>query len=178
MLTGPGTIMIKLIRTLCLLSASLSLIAMTLITVVDVCARYLFNRPIYGSGEMIQYLLAIAVFSGLFIVNQEKGHVSVTLLEGLFVKYIPKTYDFVFHLVSLLGLMGINAILAWQFFDYLQYPETSIVLGIPLNGVIALMLIFGMLSLVGALQALVLGVRRHLHGQTTASHHGSDQEAV
>lgn len=170
--------MIKLIRTLCLISASLSLIAMTLITVVDVCARYLFNRPIYGSGEMIQYLLAIAVFSGLFIVNQEKGHVSVTLLEGLFVKYIPKTYDFVFHLVSLLGLMGINAILAWQFLDYLQYPETSIVLGIPLNGVIALMLIFGMLSLVGALQALVLDVRRHLHGQATASHHGSDQEAV
>lgn len=151
---------------------------MTLITVVDVVARYLFNRPIYGSGEMIQYLLAIAVFSGLFIVNQEKGHVSVTLLEGLFIKHIPKTYDFVFHLVTLLGLLGINAILTWQFLDYLQYPETSIVLGIPINGVIALMLMFGILSLIGALQALVFDVRRHNREQATASQHDSSQESI
>lgn len=170
--------MIKLIRTLCLLTASLSLIAMTLITVVDVVARYFINRPIYGSGEMIQYLLAIAVFSGLFIVNQEKGHVSVTLLEGLFVKYIPKTYDFLFHLVTVLGLLGINAILVWQFIDYRAYPETSVVLGIPLNVVITLMLIFGLLSLIGAFYAVVMDVRLHRQGQTTGSHHGSDEETV
>lgn len=169
--------MMKAIRTICLLVSSICLTAMTLITVVDVSARYFLNRPIYGSGEMVQYLLAVAVFAGLFIVNQEKGHVSVTLLEGLFLKYIPKTYAFLFHAVTVLGLLGINGILAWQLADYWAYPEVSVVLRIPVHYVIAIMLAFGMLSMLAAFQAALGDIRAHRHATgraQTDSNRGSN----
>lgn len=170
--------MMKAIKTICLLVSSLCLTAMTLITVVDVCARYFLNRPIYGSGEMVQYLLAVAVFSGLFIVNQEKGHVNVTLLEGVFLKYIPKTYNFLFHAVTFLGLLGVNGILVWQFLDYLAYPEVSVVLRIPVNYVIATMLVFGVLSMFAALQAARRDLRNHHRLNVDRTTHSLNREAV
>ena len=47
---------------------SLLLFLMMAITFVDVIGRYLFNAPIFGAAEMIQFLLAGTVFSGLILV--------------------------------------------------------------------------------------------------------------
>jgi len=58
-----------------------ALLAMMLLTFVDVLGRYAFNAPIYGASEMISYLLAAMLFAGLALVSGERSHITVTLFE-------------------------------------------------------------------------------------------------
>lgn len=59
-----------------------SLLAMMILTFVDVVGRYAFRAPIFGSSEMISYLLAVTVFAGLAVVTGERNHVTIALFEG------------------------------------------------------------------------------------------------
>lgn len=59
-----------------------SLLAMMILTFVDVVGRYVFRAPIFGSSEMISYLLAVTVFAGLAVVTGERNHVTIALFEG------------------------------------------------------------------------------------------------
>lgn len=49
------------------------------ITVVNVFMRYVFVRPISGSDEMVQFLLALLIFSAFPLVTVERRHFSVSL---------------------------------------------------------------------------------------------------
>jgi TRAP-type C4-dicarboxylate transport system permease small subunit len=59
-----------------------ALLAMMVLTFVDVLGRYAFNAPVFGAGEMISYLLAITLFAGLAFVSGERSHISITLFDG------------------------------------------------------------------------------------------------
>lgn len=59
-----------------------SLLAMMILTFVDVVGRYVLRAPVFGSSEMISYLLAVTVFAGLAVVTGERNHVTIALFEG------------------------------------------------------------------------------------------------
>ncbi|WP_152527880.1 TRAP transporter small permease [Lutibaculum baratangense] len=63
------------------LGAAIFLLAMMLVTTVDVAGRYLFATPLPGAFELTQLLLAATVFAGLPLVTLKEEHVSVTLLS-------------------------------------------------------------------------------------------------
>ena len=54
-----------------------------LLTFADVFARYLFARPIRGSVEIIQYAMALVIFTALPLVTRHRGHVTVSLVDKL-----------------------------------------------------------------------------------------------
>ncbi|OGA62871.1 MAG: hypothetical protein A3F77_11770 [Betaproteobacteria bacterium RIFCSPLOWO2_12_FULL_67_28] len=56
---------------------------MVVLTFCEVFARYLFARPIRGSGEIIQFAMALTIFSGLPLVTRHRGHVAVSLIDNL-----------------------------------------------------------------------------------------------
>lgn len=58
------------------------LFAMMAITFVDVTGRYLFARPLPGSTEIIQVLLAVAVGCALPSVTWRQEHISIGLFDS------------------------------------------------------------------------------------------------
>lgn len=108
------------------------LIAMIAITCAEVFMRYVFSRPVFGSSEMVQLLLGVLVFSGMFVVTRDRGHVNVSLFEPFLLRYFRRGYRSIFDVMTLLGVVAVAGILAWRTWDLTQYPETTIVLRLPM----------------------------------------------
>ena len=56
------------------------LAAMMFLAAMDVLLRYLFNHPISGALELIQYMMLIIVVSGFACCTVEKSHIRVEVL--------------------------------------------------------------------------------------------------
>ena len=50
-------------------AASAILLAMMLLTFVDVVARYVFSRPVRGAFEVTELMLVVLIFAGLPLVS-------------------------------------------------------------------------------------------------------------
>jgi len=63
--------------------AGVDIVLMTLVTVVDVVGRYLFNSPLVGADELTVFALAICVFVGLPLVVARGGLIRVEVLHQI-----------------------------------------------------------------------------------------------
>ncbi len=59
------------------------LVCLSLLTCIDVVARYWFNKPVNGAFELTQLLLAGLIFLALPITTSKNEHVEVDLLADL-----------------------------------------------------------------------------------------------
>lgn len=104
---------------------------MMLLISSDVVLRYVFNRPIRGSFELIEFMMVAVVFLGLGYTQVKKGHLSITLL----VKSLPENVTSIINTATNLLSGLIFLAIAWQ--NVLQTMEsratggTSAVLEIP-----------------------------------------------
>lgn len=57
------------------------LLALTLITCIDVVARYWFNRPLAGAYELTEVLLSALIFVALPVTTGRREHVDVDILD-------------------------------------------------------------------------------------------------
>jgi TRAP-type C4-dicarboxylate transport system permease small subunit len=64
-------------------AASAILFAMMLLTVVDVVARYVFNRPVRGAFEVTELLLVVLIFAGLPLVSFADEHAVMDFVDRL-----------------------------------------------------------------------------------------------
>jgi TRAP-type C4-dicarboxylate transport system permease small subunit len=62
-------------------AASAILMAMMLLTVVDVVARYVFNRPVRGAFEVTELLLVVLIFAGLPLVSYSGEHALMDFID-------------------------------------------------------------------------------------------------
>jgi len=85
-------------------------IPLMLLTVGDVMGRSFFNKPIPGTFELSEYMLAVTVLLGAAYTQQVKGHVGVDFLTS---RYPPRTQAVFQALTTLAGLFIIS-ILVWQ----------------------------------------------------------------
>ena len=65
------------------LVASAVLFAMMGLTVVDVVARYVFNRPLRGAFEVTELMLLVLIFAGLPLVSFSDEHAVMDIIDGL-----------------------------------------------------------------------------------------------
>ena len=61
--------------------AAVDLVAMVLITVVDVVGRYLFSAPLVGADELTVFAMAICTFAGLPLVVARGAMIRVEVLH-------------------------------------------------------------------------------------------------
>ena len=87
-----------------------ALAIMVMLTVVDVFLRYVFNRPILGSYELTEFMMAVLVFSTIGYTMAVKGHVVVDLV---FTKLPQRTRDILECITSLIAFI-LFAIVAWR----------------------------------------------------------------
>ena len=59
------------------------LFSMMTLTFLDVIGRYVLHRPVMGSAELIQYMLALLIFIAMPVVTAREEHISISIAEGL-----------------------------------------------------------------------------------------------
>jgi TRAP-type C4-dicarboxylate transport system permease small subunit len=89
--------------------AAIAIAAMVLLTVADVVMRGLFSRPIHGTYELVELLLACAVFLALPAAFLREEHVVVDIVDHVAPRAVPR-------LRQIAGVVAIAvlAVLGWQ----------------------------------------------------------------
>ena len=64
-------------------AASAILLAMMLLTVLDVVGRYVFNRPVRGAFEVTELMLVVLIFAGLPLVSYADEHAVMDFIDRL-----------------------------------------------------------------------------------------------
>ena len=82
---------------------------MAVLTCVDVIGR-LFDRPLFGSIELVSFLGVLTVAMAMPLTQREKGHIGVEL----FVDKLPKTGRLLFELATELASLVLFLIIAWR----------------------------------------------------------------
>jgi TRAP-type transport system small permease protein len=62
--------------------AASALVILMMVTVADVCLRYLFNSPIRGSYDMVDTMLLIFVFNGMAAAFFGRRNIVIDLLDS------------------------------------------------------------------------------------------------
>ena len=65
------------------IAASAILMAMMLLTFVDVVGRYVFNHPVRGGFELTELGLLVLIFAGLPLVSRADEHVTMDFIDRL-----------------------------------------------------------------------------------------------
>ena len=87
-----------------------TLILMVMLTVADVFLRYVLNRPILGSYELTEFMMAVLVFSTIGYTMVVKGHVVVDLV---FTKLPQRIKDILECITSFIAFI-LFAVVAWR----------------------------------------------------------------
>lgn len=111
--------------------AATALTLMMFLTAADVLCRYIFNSPISGAMELVEYLMAIIVPFSIAYCALQKSHVAVDLI----VDHFPKNLRRICHFFVTIPSIGFILLICWQnylsIFDTYDSKMTSAVLLIP-----------------------------------------------
>jgi TRAP-type C4-dicarboxylate transport system permease small subunit len=135
--------------------AMCALMAMMLVTVADVALRYLFNRPIQSSYDIVESALVVFVFHGMASVFLRRKHIAIDLIDSLVgprIAMLLIRFSDVLAVVILIGFAWAMITPALQAYEYGDY---KIQLGIPLYTLWIVALIGMVGTIVCAIGALI-----------------------
>ena len=76
------------------------LVVMMLLVVTDVSLRFLFNRPVEGSFELVEFMMAVIVSMAMAFCGMKKGHTTVEFLVARFSERTQAIIDACNSLIS------------------------------------------------------------------------------
>ena len=104
---------------------AVTLLALMLITCIDVFGRYLFNNPLTGSTELTEIAVGIVIFSVFPVVSWRNDHVVVDILDHFFSPKVHMVRTIVINLLVSVAL----AFLAKRIYELglrsLSYEEVT-----------------------------------------------------
>jgi TRAP-type C4-dicarboxylate transport system permease small subunit len=149
----------------CIYASALFLVAMMLITVADVTARSLFNRPITGAYDLVQLFLVGTVFLSIPDVFLRGENIVIDFVDHFFSTHVVHWLRFAASLAAFVFL----AVLAWRMvqpaLDSVRFHEVSLDLSIPMWVYWGLMIGGIVLTLPMAIRVLVESVQNLLQGR-------------
>lgn len=111
--------------------ASILMLLIVGLTFVEVFTRYVFAQPIKGASEVIQFAMALMIFSALPLITARRGHVTVSLIEDAVKGWVKRLVDITVDTCSLAAI----ALIAWRLWvhagNLVDSKEATIVLGWP-----------------------------------------------
>jgi TRAP-type transport system small permease protein len=111
--------------------SALPVALIVVLTFADVFARYVFSSPIRGSVEIIEYAMAMVIFAALPLVTRHRGHVSVSLIDGLVTGQARHFKLVLFDAISAFALGVLTWRLGLHGMEELRSGSSSIVLNLP-----------------------------------------------
>ncbi|MBU1567618.1 MAG: TRAP transporter small permease [Proteobacteria bacterium] len=122
---------IQWLQTLVATISGIGLLALMVVMAGDVFGRYLFNHPIPGAYELVEYLMAIIVPFSIAYSAAQKCHVGVDIL----VERLPKKIRAIVDIITQFLTIILVSIVIWQgwvgFFEAQSSSIRSAVLEIP-----------------------------------------------
>ncbi|SFX00114.1 TRAP transporter small permease [Marinospirillum alkaliphilum] len=133
---GEGSnLLYKLIEWICLAFAvigGLIFILESVMTVISVLGRAVYNQPIQGDYEIVQMVSAMAIALCLPYCQLRRGHVFV----DFFTLWAPERLKKALDSLAALLLALVAFLLCWRvyhgYLDMVDYQETTMVLGLPI----------------------------------------------
>lgn len=113
------------------LVSSLMLLALMLLTCLDVIGRYVFNNSINGTTELTELALCIVIFCQLPIVTLTGAHVVVDILDRILPDFFVKISGLVINLSVSAGFFFISERIWFQAGRSLRRGVTTEFLLIP-----------------------------------------------
>jgi TRAP-type C4-dicarboxylate transport system permease small subunit len=112
--------------------AAIFLLAMVAINVIDVGLRTTINAPIFGTHEIVVFMLAAVAFLAIPEVFLRNQHITIELIDQV----IPdRAVDYLRTFGSLCALIFV-ALLAWHMvqpaLDYIEFDEITMDIQLPL----------------------------------------------
>lgn len=101
--------------------AAFCLMGMCAMTCADVFLRSTFNRPIFGSEEIVSIFAVLAIGFALPYSHKKDSHVGVEILVRLLSQRTQNIIRFITNIISLLLFL----IITWKMFIYGQTMEKS-----------------------------------------------------
>jgi TRAP-type C4-dicarboxylate transport system permease small subunit len=121
----------KLITRVLLAIAATVLALMMFLTATDVLLRYIFNRPLSGAFELVEYMMALVVPFSIVYCAEQKSHVAVDLIMD----HMPKNFQRVVGILMLFATIAFAILITWENILYVRETYatklTSAVLLIP-----------------------------------------------
>ena len=120
--------------------AAIFLLAMMLINVVDVGLRVSINAPIFGTYEIVEFMLAAVAFLAIPEVFLRDQHITIELIDQI----LPaKIIDWLRVIGNFTGVVFVT-LLAWHMvqpaLDFIEFNEITMDLQLPLIWKAALIL--------------------------------------
>lgn len=145
------------LRSVTTIVLALLLVALTLITVVDVLGRYVFNSPLPGGKELTELLVMSVIFAGLPAICLDDGHITV----DMFVGRLRGTAAMAQLTIARAFVAVVLTLVAWQLFvqgqRLMASSQTTVYLQVPL-GPVAMIAAF--ICAAGAVLSLLMALRR------------------
>jgi TRAP-type transport system small permease protein len=114
------------------LIAGTALLIMMVLTFVDVIGRYGFHKSIFGTAELVEYLMIFTIFAGLAFVTATNDHITITMFDGWIEHLIPDLRRWAVILFSI----ACYALVTWHLvvhgYDLWASGKRSAVLDLPL----------------------------------------------
>lgn len=141
------------------LIAGSALLAMMVITCIDVIGRYLFNKPLVGGVELIEVLLGVMIFMALPVISWRNEQVVVDILDP----FVPPQVNFIrnilFNLVTAIALIVIGSRIWSLGARASSHGEVTEYLHLPVGMIVSF---FGVMCWFTALVLVTLGIYRAL----------------
>lgn len=115
----------KLLETLCGLLAGIALLAIMVLTFLDVGGRKLLDNSITGSLELTELLMVVVIFGALPLVSERGEHVVFDSLDPYLPDAIKKIQRALVHLLCGAALLGLGWLMWQTGADFLQTGETT-----------------------------------------------------
>jgi TRAP-type C4-dicarboxylate transport system permease small subunit len=111
--------------------AACGLLTMTLVTVADVTLRYLFNRPIRGSYDLVECALVVFVFHGISAVFLERQNIVIDVVDHVAGPRVRAALIRVSDVVQIGVLLGLAWAMASPAMQAYTYGDRKLELGLP-----------------------------------------------
>lgn len=112
--------------------AAIFLLAMMMLNVVDVGLRSGFNAPIFGTYEIIEFLLAAAAFLAIPEVFLRDQHITIELIDQVVPERVVRWLKLIGTFVALVFV----ALLTWHMSEpareFVEFNDVTIDLHLPL----------------------------------------------
>lgn len=121
----------KLIERSLAVLAGLALLVMMVLTFVDVVGRYGFNRSVFGTSEIIEFLMVSVIFAGIAFVTADDEHIKVEIFEPWIKKRAEGLQRWSVLVVSTLIYLALTIELLRHALDSLHSGKRTAVLDLP-----------------------------------------------
>ena len=149
-------------------------LAMTIIVVVQVFARYVLNSSLFWSEELARYCLVWISFLGASVAYHDGLHPGVNLLGSKLSPAMKVFLALVVHLVSL-GLFGIMVFHGFKFAFFVRLQITP-ALSIPKWIIMGILPLSGIIFMIHGLDFFLQGVKGLRDLKNLKGHPGQEEK--